>query len=156
MPELDGRGLLEAIKKHSPGTECIMVTAVNDARTAVQCLRQGAYDYLVKPVSEDDLVFAVKRAPWSASGPPDILQIERRAGSPRCSTTRTPSRGLSPACPNAAAGAQGGRAARGRATCPVLITGESGTGKELLAQGHPTSPAPRSRRPFLLGQHGSR
>jgi DNA-binding NtrC family response regulator len=53
-----------------------MVTAVNDARTAVECLRLGAYDYLVKPVSEDDLIFAVKRA-LERKRLLDILQIER-------------------------------------------------------------------------------
>jgi DNA-binding NtrC family response regulator len=60
--EMDGQGLLELIKRRSPATACIMVTTVNDARIAVQCMRQGAYDYLVKPVAEDDLVFSVKRA----------------------------------------------------------------------------------------------
>jgi DNA-binding NtrC family response regulator len=53
---------LELIKRRSPATECIVVTTVNDARTAVQCMRQGASDYLVKPVAEDDLAFSVTRA----------------------------------------------------------------------------------------------
>lgn len=61
-PEMDGQSLLELIKRRSPATECIVVTTVNDARTAVQCMRQGAYDYLVKPVAEDDLAFSVSRA----------------------------------------------------------------------------------------------
>ena len=59
MPEMDGVSLLEEIKNTSPDTECIMITAVNDARVAVECLKKGAYDYLTKPVSRDDLVFAV-------------------------------------------------------------------------------------------------
>ena len=74
MPEMDGQALLELIKRQSPATECIMVTAMNDARTAVQCLRQGAYDYLVKPVAEDDLVFSVKRA-LERKRLVDILQL---------------------------------------------------------------------------------
>ena len=145
MPEMDGRGLLEAIKKHSPGTECIMVTAVNDARTAVQCLRQGAYDYLVKPVSDDDLIFAVKRA-LERKRLLDILHVERSRRPPVFEhpdafqgfvTRSTPVlRVLKEAELHAAS------------DVPILITGESGTGKELLARAiHLASP--RSRQPFL-------
>ena len=61
MPEMDGLQLLDMVKNNSPRTECIIATAVNDARVAVQCLRKGAYDYLVKPISEEDLVFSLKR-----------------------------------------------------------------------------------------------
>ncbi|HHE73730.1 MAG TPA: response regulator, partial [Desulfobacteraceae bacterium] len=53
MPGMNGLELLDQIKKHSPGTECIMITAVNEARTAVECLRKGAYDYLIKPVTQE-------------------------------------------------------------------------------------------------------
>ena len=62
MPEMDGVELLELIKATSPSTECIMVTAVDEARTAVNCLKKGAYDYLVKPISKEDLVASVIRA----------------------------------------------------------------------------------------------
>jgi DNA-binding NtrC family response regulator len=145
MPELDGQGLLETIKKHSPGTECIMVTAVNDARTAVQCLRQGAYDYLVKPVSGDDLIFAVKRA-LERKRLLDILHVERSRRPPVFEhpaafqgfvTRSTPVlRVLKEAELHAAS------------DVPILITGESGTGKELLARAiHLASP--RSRQLFL-------
>ena len=145
MPELDGRGLLETIKRHSPWTECIMVTAVNDARTAVACLRLGAYDYLVKPVSEEELIFAVKRA-LERKRLLDILQIERSRRPPvfehpeafREILTRSPAllRVLKEAELHAAS------------DVPILITGASGTGKELLARAiHRASP--RCRHPFL-------
>ncbi|MCU0560411.1 MAG: sigma-54 dependent transcriptional regulator [Desulfobacterales bacterium] len=145
MPELDGRELLETIKRHSPWTECIMVTAVNDARTAVECLRLGAYDYLVKPVSEEDLIFAVKRA-LERKRLLDILQIERSRRPPvfeqpeafREIITRSTSllRVLKEAELHAAS------------DVPILITGASGTGKELLARAiHRASP--RRRQPFL-------
>jgi len=62
MPFMNGVGLLELIKKTSPNTECIMVTAKNDAEVAVQCMKKGAYDYLVKPISRDELVLTIKNA----------------------------------------------------------------------------------------------
>ncbi|NOQ19119.1 MAG: response regulator, partial [Desulfobacterales bacterium] len=61
MPEMNGLEVLETIKNISPRTECIMVTAVNEARVAVECLNKGAYDYLVKPVSQEDIAFSMKR-----------------------------------------------------------------------------------------------
>jgi len=62
MPFINGVGLMELIKKTSPNTECIMVTGKNDAKIAVQCMKKGAYDYLVKPISRDELVLTIKNA----------------------------------------------------------------------------------------------
>lgn len=62
MPGMDGLELLGIIKTYSPNTECIMITAIDEARVAVECLKKGAYDYLVKPVSRDDLARVVGRA----------------------------------------------------------------------------------------------
>jgi len=42
MPGMDGVELLECIRKSNPDTECLMVTAVNEAKMAVECLRKGA------------------------------------------------------------------------------------------------------------------
>ncbi len=145
MPEMSGQAVLDLIKKESPATECIMVTAVNDARTAIECLRQGAYDYLVKPVPEEELIFAVKRA-LERKRLLDILYLERTRLPPafahpaafREILTRSPSllRVLKEAELHAAS------------DVPILITGESGTGKELLARAiHAASP--RAGQPFL-------
>ena len=75
MPEMDGLQLLDRVKNNSPRTDCIIVTAVNDARVAVQCLRKGAYDYLVKPISEEDLVFSLISGGGSALLPQPISPI---------------------------------------------------------------------------------
>src|SRR5208337_2289421 len=56
MPGMSGLELLHIIKNCSPDTECIVVSAVNEAQTAVEAIRMGAYDYLVKPVSREDLI----------------------------------------------------------------------------------------------------
>lgn len=145
MPEMDGFQLLDLIKNNSPRTECLIVTAVNDVRVAVQCLRKGAYDYLVKPVSEEDLVFSLRRT-LEKKRLLDILDIEKSKDLPVLShpeafqaiITRSPvmRRLLKEAELHAGS------------DVPILITGESGTGKELLARAiHAVSS--RARYPFM-------
>ena len=52
------------IKRISPSTECLMMTARDETQLAVACLQRGAYDYLVKPMSSDD--FSSHRRAWLA------------------------------------------------------------------------------------------
>jgi putative nucleotidyltransferase with HDIG domain len=62
MPELDGIGLLERTKERFPDMPVIMVTAVHDVSVALAALRNGAYDYLLKPFERDQLIAMVRRA----------------------------------------------------------------------------------------------
>jgi len=62
MPHIDGIALLEQIKKEFPDTECIIITAVDDTSTAVQAMKFGAYDYLIKPLQAEKLLISVKNA----------------------------------------------------------------------------------------------
>ena len=62
MPELDGVGLLESIKNQYPELPVIMVTAVHDISVALAAIRNGAYDYLLKPFEREQLLAAVRRA----------------------------------------------------------------------------------------------
>ena len=62
MPHLDGMEVLKQIKQRSPATECIILTAVDDVGTAVQAIRFGAYDYLVKPLQVKRTTIAVRHA----------------------------------------------------------------------------------------------
>ena len=61
MPGKSGLELLHEIKTAYPNTFVFMSTAVNDPNVVVQCMKEGAYDYLSKPFSPDDLIQAVKR-----------------------------------------------------------------------------------------------
>jgi DNA-binding NtrC family response regulator len=130
--------LLAGIKEHSPDTECIMVTAVNEAKIAVECLKNGAYHYLVKPVANEDLVLTIKRA-LERKRLLSILDIEKKSRLPRLKKTK----------PFKSIITQSVKVLRilreaelySESDVPVLITGESGTGKKLLAKAmHAASP----------------
>src|SRR5947199_7669971 len=62
MPELDGIGLLERTKERFPDVPVVMVTAVHDISVALAALRNGAYDYLLKPFERDQLLAMIRRA----------------------------------------------------------------------------------------------
>lgn len=61
MPNMDGIQLMESGSKVSPDTFFIIMTAYASVETAIDALRQGAYDYLIKPIEFDDLLIRVKR-----------------------------------------------------------------------------------------------
>jgi putative nucleotidyltransferase with HDIG domain len=62
MPGMDGIALLEASKERFPDMPVIMVTAVTDVSVALGAIRNGAYDYLLKPFERDQLLATVRRA----------------------------------------------------------------------------------------------
>ncbi len=143
MPGLNGINLLETIKETCPDTECIMVSGTDEAAVAVSCLKKGAYDYLVKPVSRDTVAAAVRRA----------LERRRLQGivnlghgrrfpsvNPPFQTLITQTTAMLRLLKEAELHAS--------SDVPVLITGDTGTGKELLAKAiHQASP--RADRAFL-------
>jgi putative two-component system response regulator len=62
MPGKSGFELLSEIKAAYPDIAVIMATAVIDINTAVECLKQGAYDYITKPFNLDEVVLSIERA----------------------------------------------------------------------------------------------
>jgi len=62
MPEMDGLKLLEWLRAHDPDIPVIMVTAMHDLSTALEAIRRGAYDYILKPFEKDQLFLSVRRA----------------------------------------------------------------------------------------------
>ena len=144
MPDMDGLNVLEIVKRNSPTTECVMITAVNEARVAVECLKKGAYDYLVKPIAPENLLLVLNRA-LERKRLLDLLDIGKSKKLPelvhkeafQSIVTRSQNvlRVLKEAELHAAS------------DVPILIFGESGTGKELLARAIHTI-SPRSAFPF--------
>jgi DNA-binding NtrC family response regulator len=123
MPEMAGFAFLTEAKKSEPDLPIIMLTARGSERIAVQALKQGAYDYIGKPFSLDELRLSVRRALETRSLRRSAadLALDRAVGKPIV--------GSSPAFRKVI-----DQATRvGRRDVTVLVHGETGTGKELIA-----------------------
>ncbi len=62
MPGRDGIWLLNQVKTHFPEIAIIMLTAIHETQIAIDCLKMGAYDYLIKPIDFDKLALSIERA----------------------------------------------------------------------------------------------
>lgn len=140
MPGLDGLTLLRNILKINPETDVIIMTAYGSVDNAIDCLRQGAKDYVLKPFDMDDLIIRVTRLL-------DIQAVKAKCEILEASCKQEHDRrlfGNSPAMQQVYSVIE--QAAPTNAT--ILITGESGTGKELAARAiHKAST--RHNRPFV-------
>ncbi len=70
---------LEQLKRKHPETECLVITGLDDSALAIESIRKGAFDYLVKPITRDQLIEVVKRADENRTiprGPIRILILE--------------------------------------------------------------------------------
>jgi two-component system response regulator PilR (NtrC family) len=127
MPGMSGLELLERVRDLCPETPIVLITAHGTAESAVEAMKHGAYDYLTKPFSVDEIRLVVEkalekrslasenrrlRAPPEAPAPLPIAL----GSSPQMQAVLELVRQVAPARTN------------------VLITGESGTGKELIAR----------------------
>ena len=142
MPNLGGIELLDIIKSNNPNTECIMITALDEARLAVNCLRKGAYDYIVKPASREDLILSVNRA-FERRRFMEIMDINKQIRLPQIENKEA----FKPIITQSSSMLKILREAELHAASniSILITGETGTGKELLARAiHAASPRAKS------------
>jgi DNA-binding NtrC family response regulator len=141
MPRLDGIGLMRELRQAGVEVPVIMMTAYASVPTAVEAMKLGAYDYIQKPFSAEEICILVDRA----------LQhgMLRRENEALRVSLRDEARAKSLVGASAALAEvreKIGRLANSNAT--VLIQGESGTGKELVARAiHQASP--RADRPLL-------
>lgn len=143
MPEVDGIQVLESAKPYRPHTEFIILTAIDDIPTTVKAIRLGAYDYQVKPVDNDLLLLAIKRA-YEHRGL--LIGLSTTAGYDK-SKIPGPFSDIITQCPRMCSLLSYAQVMAGGGN-PIMITGESGTGKELIAKGiHQAGPMPRG--PFV-------
>src|SRR5688572_21853003 len=139
MPVMSGLQLLEEIRARHPDTIFVLMTAFGDERTAVQALKNGAYDYIPKPFDNDDMRALVRRVH-------ELLAVRSENQRLRAELAHQFGEmvGSAPAMREVYRIID--RVAATEAT--VLIHGESGTGKELAARAlHDRSR--RSKGPFV-------
>jgi len=132
MPHIGGMELLKQIKKDLPDMECIIVTAVDDVTSAVQAMKYGAYDYLVKPLNSEKLIIVINRALERHNLRRGLALFEKKQ---TYSDLKTPEAFQDMIVEDDAMALVFHQA---EAVAPtdysVVISGESGTGKEMLAQ----------------------
>ena len=141
MPEMDGMALLRHAHELDPTLPVIMLTAFATIESAVAAVKEGAFDYLPKDFSVDQLRVAVERALRHRG-----LQVENRNLRQQLQQTLGLENivGRSPAMTQVFELVK--KAARSEAN--ILVLGESGTGKELIARAiHANSP--RAGQPFV-------
>ncbi|MEK6560375.1 MAG: sigma-54 dependent transcriptional regulator [Nitrospirota bacterium] len=144
MPQIDGIDVLKTVKENAPETVVIMITAYASPETAVEAMKQGAYDYLTKPFKIEEVKLIVRNALEKRRLREENLILKRKIQEWTTSGVIGGIVGKSPSIVNII------ELIIKIADSPsnVLITGESGTGKELVARaihnyGH------RKDRPFV-------
>ena len=149
MPDIDGLEFLRALNEQGEDVELIFITGHGDLQTAVDALREGAFDFFTKPVRLEELTAALERTRRFQALRREKDRIQARLESLEHDVDARGGElaiiGESDAI-RRVAGLVDKVAATARTT--VLITGESGTGKELVARAvHRLSP--RSEAPFI-------
>lgn len=141
LPDGNGVDLVGTIKKQSPDTEVILLTAYGNIPDGVQAIKNGAFDYLTKGDDQERILPLISRAIEKARMQQRIRLLERQVGEKFAFDTII---GHSKALTQAIELAR--RVAPTDAS--VLLTGETGTGKEVFAQAiHHASP--RREQPFV-------
>jgi two-component system response regulator AtoC len=147
MMDVDGMEVLRAYRQKSPDTIIIMMTAFGSIETAIQAIKEGAYDYVSKPFKLDEIKLTIRRSlEQKRLLQENILYRQELITKYKLENIVGRSPQMLQVYKTVA------RVAESRST--VLITGESGTGKELVARAiHFNSP--RSSKPFVAVDCGS-
>lgn len=142
MPEWDGSRVLAEMKSLNPDIDVVVMTAYGSVEDAVNIMKNGAYDYLTKPIDLDELENLVRRVQEKRELVEENRLLKQQLQKKFKFDTIISQSGEMEAVLNKAA-----RVAPSKAT--VLIRGESGTGKELIARAiHVAST--RKDRPFVV------
>ena len=142
MPEMDGIQLIEAVKAINPEIDIIMMTAFGTIETAVNAMKAGAADYIVKPVELEELLIQIEMISERRTLRKENQMLREQLRAKGVTTDQI----IYKSAAMEKVVNLSGRVAGSKAT--ILLEGKSGTGKELLARLiHHLSP--RSGRPMV-------
>jgi DNA-binding NtrC family response regulator len=147
MPELDGMGVLAALRERGLDTPVIVQTANGSIETVISAMRAGAVDFVVKPVGAERLQISLKNALKVGALEHELRHIKRRVAGQlgfRDLATKSPDMARVVLLAERAA----------KSNIPILIEGESGVGKEVLARAIQGS-SDRRGKPFVTVNCGA-
>lgn len=142
LPNMSGAMFTEKIKKIKPDLPIILITVSKSAKTAVDVIRKGAYDFIVKPIYFPQLLISVERALHLKTLNRNISQLRERVKSNYLGSSGIIGRSRQ----FLAALEVARRVAKSNAH--IFISGESGTGKEVFAR-YIHNESSRSKGPFI-------
>ncbi len=142
MPGMSGIDALVEIKKHDPSIIVLIITAYSNVQDAVRAVKEGAYNYLEKPITSENLVALIKRALKARSF------VETSAFSAPMLSLGDKTQDKFVGQSDAMKKVFGVITRLAQVNTPVLIRGESGTGKELVAKAIHYN-GPRKDGPFI-------
>ena len=127
LPDLNGLEILRRVQEHEWLAKVIMITAYQDMETTIQAMKDGAYDYIHKPLEIEEIEKAIAQAL-------QVLEMERQLAPPADdnASLSAPEVLIGKSKPMLEIFKKIGLVCRNQA--PVLIEGETGTGKELIAR----------------------
>ncbi len=141
MPEMDGVTLLQRVKERAPDTFYILITSYGSTETAIDAMRHGAIDYILKPIDFDELILRIKNVTLHKELLREVRFLRHEISAQynyehiigESVAMKKMYRLIDKVAPS---------------TSTVLVSGRSGTGKELVARAiHARSE--RSHRPFV-------
>ncbi|MBW1917589.1 MAG: sigma-54-dependent Fis family transcriptional regulator [Deltaproteobacteria bacterium] len=147
MPEMDGLTLLQHLKERDPDTAVIMMTAYGSIEDAVEAMKKGAFDYLLKPFDLEELSLTIEKLVQIQTMTMENIVLKERVDKidrfEELVGLSEPMQKLYETIMDVA-----------QSDATVLITGETGTGKELVARAiHAQSP--RGFAPFIAVNCGA-
>jgi len=140
LPDMNGLEIIKAIKGKKIPVNFIVITANGSVNTAVEAMKKGAYDFLIKPVSAQRIITSVKNGMERTQLEQKVEVLKKGLPSSNVSGFKGSSK------PMLAIYKLIETISHSKA--PVFITGESGTGKEVCAQAIHQS-GPRAKKPFV-------
>lgn len=133
MPNVTGDEILAEAVEEYPFIPVIMLTGNDDINTAVECMKQGAFDYILKPIDKDRLISSIKRAIEIRDLRFEVSMLKRHLLTGKMDNSEAFSNIIA-SNSNAMHAMFQYTESIAVTSWPVLITGETGVGKELLAE----------------------